>query len=303
MEENTKTSKRQKVAQEESINPLRAERVVVRYIPREGGMHGSDPKHALAGGKAEGAPDKFGVPMLSTGEYKNPLTKDEKKFLEEVLDLEDNALSIYKTVNNFWWDYYVEVGKDGLVLNLSKPEDYIKYKVLLLNRDYIAPSVEELQDRPKATYRYVMVVEGAEDKMENAKMDATMASYREFGKIETDVDTMRVLVELLDARPYGQGTTVQFLRSRINQLIQANPKVFLQAITDPMLHTKVLIRRGVEIGDVIRRNDLYYLRNGNTPMCEQNEDSTLSVAARWLNKPSHQDIKALLESKVDSEKA
>lgn len=303
MEENTtKTNKRQKVVQEESINPLRAEKISVRYVPREGGMHGDNPRHALAGGKAEGAPDKFGIPMLSSGEYKNPLTKEEKSFLEDALALEDNALSVYKTVNNFWWNYYVTVGKEGLTLDLSNPEDYIKYKVLLLNRDLIAPSLEELQDKPKQTYRYVLVPEGSEDKMENAKMDATMASYREFGKIENDNDTLRVLIELLDARPYGVGTTLQFLRSRANQLIQADPKAFLRTITDPMLHTKVIIRRGVEIGDIIRRNDFYYLRNGNTPMCNEGEDSTLSVAARWLNQPSHQDIKALIEAKVDKER-
>jgi len=66
-----------------------------------------------------------------------------------------------------------------------------------------------------------------------------------------------------------------------------------------MLHTKVLIRRSVEVGKLSRRNDLYYITSDGTPLCGNGENSTLSVAARWLNEPSHQDVKALLEAAVD----
>lgn len=299
MEENTtKTTRKQKV--EESINPLCAKKIAVKFVPRQGGPQGDHPHHVLSGGKIENAPDLFGVPMLSTGEYKNPLTKNEKQFLEEILDLEPNALSVYKTVNNFWWDYYVSVGKEGIILDLSSPEDYIKYKVLLANTETIAPSPEVLQDRPLQTYRYVLVEEGAEDAIESQKMDATMACYMEFGKIQSDLDTMRVLTELLDARPYSATSNVNFFRSRLNQLIQADAKVFLRAITDPLLHTKVVIRRANELGKVVKKNDFYYLANGNIPMCEMGKDSTLSEAARWLNLAANQDVKAMLEAAVDS---
>lgn len=292
----TKTGK-QKVKAEQSINPLRAEKIIVRFVPHAGGPHGDDPKHPLQGGMAENVKFQTDLPMVGD-HYKNALTNAEKDFLEEALGLEHNALSVYNKTNNFWWNYVVEIGKDGMTLDLLDPNDYIKYKVLLANSETIAPSLEALQDTPKATYRYVLIKENEEAKMESSKMDTTMACYKEFGKIDSDRDTMRVLVELLESRPFEPNTPVEFFRSKINQLIQVDPKLFLKSITDPMLHTKVLIRRATEIGKLSKRADYYYLRSDNSPLCENGENPTLSVAARWLNLPAHLDVKAMLEAAV-----
>ena len=293
-----KAAKVKEEMSEVKVNPLRHERIYVRFVPKDNGL----PKnHVCSGGRVDGASDYFVVPVLrSTNQYKNILTNAEKDFLEEALGLDYNALSVYKKENNYWDNYMVRIdnAKEGIHLDLSDPEDFIKYKVLLANSEYIAPSVQDRIDRPKATYRYEMVRENEEDKLENAKMDATMQSYKEFGKIEDDLDTMRVLVELLDARPYSQNEKAVFLRSRISQLIQADPKKFLAQITDPLLHAKVLIRRGTEVGILTKRGDYYYLKSDNSPLCDAGEDPTLSVAARYLNLPSHTDIKFILESEV-----
>lgn len=297
-----KTAKNKEEMSEVKVNPLRNERIYVRFVPKDNGL----PKnHVCSGGKVDGASDSFVVPVLrSTNQYKNILTNSEKDYLEEVLGLDYNALSVYKKENNYWDNYRVviENAKEGLHLNLADPEDYIKYKVLLANSDFVAPSVQERIDRPKATYRYELVRENDEDLIENAKMDATMQSYREFGKIENDLDTMRVLVELLDARPYSPTEKAVFLKSRISQLIGSDPKKFLAQITDPLLHAKVLIRRGTEVGILSKRGDYYYLKSDNTPLCDTGEDPTLSIAARYLNLPSHQDIKFILESEVGKNK-
>lgn len=299
MEDTNKTNKK-KVSQEETmINPLTAERVRVQFIPKKGGPMGDDPRHALSGGMADGVSRRYCLPVISsTGNYKNPFTSAEKTFLEDALSMESNALSVY---GKFWDTYYVEVGKDGMVLDLSSPEDYIKYKVLLANNDLIAPSVEVLQDRPKATYQYVLIREGEESAMADAKVNATMASWKEFGKLEAvnDLDTMRVIIEFLDAKPWAVNATKSALSARIQQLIEADAKSFLRVAQDPMLHSKVLIRRATEIGKLSKRGDFYYLKADNSPLCNPGEDPTLSIAARWLNQPSHSDVKALLENEVD----
>ena len=82
------------------VSCLRNERVIVRHIPKEGGMV-TNPKHILFGGMAENATRTFVVPRLSSGMFVNVLTDKEKAFLEEVMGLEYNALSIYKKVDNF----------------------------------------------------------------------------------------------------------------------------------------------------------------------------------------------------------
>ena len=303
MEEQTAKRKKEVTVEEVKANPLRKEKVFVRFVPHDNGVSSKDKHHIMFGGRADGAYDELRVPMLRNGNYKNVLTNDEKEFLENALGLDNNALSVYNTDNNFWDDFKVRiVAKDGITLDLSDPTDFIKYKVLLANTELVAPSVQERLDRPKATYLYELVHEEEETTLENAKMDATMASYKEFGKIDNDFNTMRVLCELLDVRPYAANNKIEFFRSRINQLIQADPKKFYKAITDQMLHAKVLLRVGTENGVLSKRGDFYYLKSDGSPLCGPGEEPTLSVAARYINLPAHQDIKFLLENEISTKK-
>ena len=87
----------------EVVSCLRNERIIVRHVPRASGMV-SNPKHVLYGGMAEGSKKTFTVPRLTSGTFVNVLTKAEKAFLEDIMGLEYDALSVYKKVNNFWDD-------------------------------------------------------------------------------------------------------------------------------------------------------------------------------------------------------
>jgi hypothetical protein len=289
---------------EQLISCLRNERVIVRFIPKLGGIWGTNPKHLLAGGMAEGSVRVFVVPRLSSGMYINVLTDKEKAFLEDVMGLEYNALSIYKKVDNFWDDSNesginkVRLTKQDNYLNLSNPEDYIRYKILLANKDFVAPSLQALQDRPKASYQFVIISENDETKTAQDNMSTTMKCYKEFGKIESDVDTLRVIIETIDGRPTSQNAKLEFLQAKANELIQSNNKLFLKVITDPMLPTKVFIKKSIEAGLISNRGGFLYLRSDNTPLCEANEEPTLNTAAKYLNSPKHQEIKFSLEAKL-----
>ena len=285
------------------VNCLRNERIIIRHIPREGGMV-TNPKHILYGGMAENATRTFVVPKLSSGMYVNVLTDSEKAFLEEIMGLEYNALSIYKKVDNFWDDSNengisrVRLTKQDNYLNLADPEDYIRYKILLANKDYIAPSLQVLQDSPKATYQFVIISDGEEIKTAKDNMSTTMKCYKEYGKVENDINILRVIIETIDGRPTASTAKLEFLQTKINNLIQADSKLFLKVITDPLLNTKVLIKKSIEAGLIANRGNYLYLRSDNTPLCENNEEPTLNMAAKYLNSPKHQDIKFTLEAKL-----
>lgn len=299
-----KTQKRAEVSEDTLVNCLRNERIIVRHVPKLTGMWGNNPKHILAGGMAEGAVRTFVVPRLSSGMFVNVLTDKEKLFLEEVMGLEYNALSVYKKVDNFWDDSNenginkVRLTKQDNYLNLADPEDYIRYKILLANKDYIAPSLQALQDAPKATYQFVIISEGEETKVAKSNMSTTMLCYKEFGKVEDDIDILRVIVETIDGRPTSQTAKLEFLQTKVNSLIQADSKIFLKVITDPMLSTKVLIKKAIEAGLISNRGNYLYLRKDNTPLCEANEEPTLNTAAKYLNSPKHQEVKFALEAKL-----
>ena len=294
------TTNKREVSQtidKEMINCLRQERVLVRHIPKEGGMI-SNPKHILYGGMAENAIRYFTVPKLSSGMYVNVLTDKEKEFLEEVMGLEYNTLSIYKKVDNYWENNMVRLTKQDNVFDLSDPEQYIKYKILLANKNFIAPSLEALTDYPKATYQFVIIAEGEETKTAKDNMSVTMKCYKEFGKIENDIDMLRTLVETIDGRPTSANVKLEFLQTKVNSLIQADSKLFLKTITDPYLPTKVLIKKAIEAGLISNRGNYLYLRQDNSPLCENNQEPTLSIASQYLNNPKHQDIKLTLEAKL-----
>ena len=287
----------------DTINVLRNERIIVRHLPKESGMI-TNPKHVLYGGMSENSFRVFVVPKLRSGAFVNVLTDEEKTCLEEVMGLEYNALSSLKKVDNFWDDSnpngisQVRLTKQDNYFDLSDPVDYIKYKILLANKDYIAPSLSAVTDTPKATYQFVIISEGDETKTAKDNMSSTMRCYKEFGKIENDIDTLRVIIESIEGKPTAKTSKLEALQAKVNNLIQANSKLFLKIITDPYLPTKVLIKQAIEAGVIASRGSYLYVREDNTPLCEMNEEPTLTVAAKYLNNPKHQDLLFSIQAKV-----
>ena len=279
------------------VNCLRNERIIVKHVPKETGIV-RDPKHILYGGMAEGAVRWLTVPRLTSGMYVNVLTNAEKACLEEVMGLEYNALSIYNKVDNFWDNYQVRLTKQDNFLNLADPDDYIKYKVLLANKDLIAPSLQDLEDHPKATYQFVIIHENEESQASKKKMNATMQAYMEFGKIQENADILRTIIETIDGRPTSKNSKIEFLQEKVGKLIQADSRLFVRVATDPLLSTKVLIKKAIEGGLISNRGGMLYLKADGTPLCGDNEEPTLNIAAKYLNMPKHQDLKFSLEAKI-----
>lgn len=287
---------------DEPISCLKNEKVIVRFVPKQSGII-TNPKHILYGGMAEGAVRKFTVPKLTSGMFVNVLTDNEKAYLEEVMGLEYNALSIYKKVDNFWDDStdngvsVVRLTKGDNYFNLADPEDYIRYKILLANKDFIASSLQELQDHPKRTHQFVVIQQGEESKSAKKEMSATMQSYMEFGKIQDDEHILRTIIEIIDGRPVAKSSKIEFLQDKVNKLIQADAKLFLKVVSDPLLSTKTLIKRAIEEGLISNRGGLLYLKSDNTPLCEDG-DPTLNIAAKYLSSPKRQELKFSLEAKL-----
>ena len=294
-----KTKNTQSVTKEEiKISCLRDEIITVRYIPRESGMI-TNPKHIFYGGMAENVTRIFTVPILeSSRTFVNVLTTKEKNYLEEVMGLEPNSLSIYLKTNNFWDNYSVRLTKGDTHLRLSDPDDYIKYKVLLANKDFICPSLSTLADNPRATYQFVLIAEKEESKESNKKLNTTMRAYELMGKLKENKKILKLIVEIIDGRPISSTSDLDFIQGRAYDLITANAKLFVQVAEDEYLATKALINEALEFNLIRKRGDYLYLGSDNSPMCEQGEDPTMSIAAKYLNSPKHQEVKFGIEAKL-----
>jgi len=94
------------------------------------------------------------------GELKDPLTKEERDYFESKasgLALEKGDLSTLKRENNYWSNFRVKLDKNVLQLDLSNAMDYLRYKVLAVNTEIIAPSAEDKY--AKGTYRFEKLIE------------------------------------------------------------------------------------------------------------------------------------------------
>ena len=134
--------------------------------------------------------------------------------------------------------------------------------------------------------------------MNLSKMDATKRCYMEYGKVEDDVDTLRVIIETLEGRPMSQKVKIDFLQGKVNEYIQRDPRKFLKVIQDELLPAKVLIKKCVEAGLIGRKNDAYFLREDGSALCEMNEESTLNNAAKYISSVKRQELKYSLEAKL-----
>lgn len=285
------------------VSCLRKEIITVRHINKQTGNI-RDPKHVLYGGMSDNATRTYTVPLLRSGALTDVLTKDEKAFLEEYMGLEPNALSVYKKEDNFW-DTSNDEGVSKVILHkhdnhldLSNPVDYIKYKILLANKEFIAPSMKELQDKPKATYEFVLISNNEDTAAIKTNISTKMQCYKELGKIEDNIDILRLVIETIDGRGMAPDSKIEILQSKANDLIQSNARLFLSTVTDKLLPTKVLIKKALESGIISKRGDYYYMRKDGMPLCGDNQEPTFNIAAAFLNEPKNQELKFSVEAQL-----
>ena len=295
--------------QEDTMNCLRNERVIVRKLPKKTGLV-QDSNHIMGDGMHENAFRTYCVPkMQKSNNFVNVLTNAEKQYLEHVMGLQENALSIYKqpAEANFWSNANpnglssVTLKKRDNIFDMSKPTDYIAVKILLANKDKICPSMEEWAARPKETYEYVIIKEGEENKNAQSNTDATIQAVMKLGKIAEDKEVLKLVVETMVGKKYADNTTKEWLQTQALDMIKGTPKnarLFLNILNDDYLDNKVLIRKGISQGVIANRGNFLYIIDGNIPMCGDGEEPTMNVAAKWLGKPKNQEILFSLQAKL-----
>lgn len=285
-----------KVSEKDAINCLRNEKIFVKYIINDrDGI--TDKSHPYYGGMADGSIYGFTVPVLTNGNFKNVLTDSEKSFLEDYMGLDYNALSVYnRGENNYWANYLIKIDKNGLILDLSVPNQYIDYKVLLANVDEVCPSPKVLKERPKATYKFVLVSSNETYSITKDRVNNNMQSYKEFGKIEDDYDILKCIIETIDGRTVSSNSSLDFLKSRIIEIIDTNAKRFLDVVKDPLLPFRVFINKAVTARVIAKRGDYYYYND--MPLCLDGENPTISYAAKYLSLPKNQELKLSIEAKM-----
>lgn len=272
---------------------LKNDKVIVRFIAKPS-KDIRDPQHIAYGGKLTGCADYIAPPRLRKEKLKNILTREEKEGLEYLMGRD---LSIY---SDFWRGYRrgglfpIALTKDDTTLDLSVPEQYIIYKVLLNNETLIAKSPDDL--RKKGSYRYVLVQEDAVIKQEDAKVNLKLQAYELFSKVKGSSAKLRFIL-----RQFGKNTSTnqkaEFLRAEVGKLIDSNTALFITFASDKLLGIKVLIQEGLELGVIKKSNDKYYTAEGE-PLADTGEESTLANTSKFLGSNLGQETRLKIEARI-----
>lgn len=254
-----------------------------------------NPRH-VAFFKLEGAFDMFTVAMSRNGTLKNPFTDAEKDYLTEVLQLDSKELSVY-TANSFLRLQNIRLGKDPVKLDLSQPDDFIKYKILLTNTDKVAPSVKDV--RKKGTYKYYIEREADVTSVNKEKGDINKTAWKEYGKMEENKSKLAAFLKVYSrvmgqpAKKIDKSTKLDFLQGQVSAIIEANTKQFAEIVDNPNYDTILLIAEAVEKGIIVAKGTNYFLKGGTDKL-----GSSLIETVSYLNNAMNQELKLTIEQQI-----
>lgn len=197
---------------------------------------------------------RYCVPInAKTRQLIDPLTPEEREYFERpgVLGMKEGDLSIYKKKGeNFWHTFEVKLNKNGALLDLSDPAQYLQYKVLLSNSNKIAPSFETRFDR--ATRRFMLVDQEHEAKENVRKADLMQSVWMEFGAIKSDDNKLRHVLKQYSQKPVARSIKHEFLVTEVTKIIEQNPNRFIEIITDDKFDMKCFIEDAVDAGAIVK---------------------------------------------------
>lgn len=268
--------------------------VTVKYIPRKKGMAAHVPEdHMIAGGMIGQAIRKFRAPLQRNGSIANVLNKEEKEYLESRTGLD---LSVY---GDFWADFAVTLTKDSATntFNLQSPMDYISVRLLETLKDDIAPTWKERDNR--LTYQFVITRGDEESKEKKKSYDSKKEAFKQYGKIEDDRDKLLGVLKLLTNKPVSRDSALDWIQGQVEEKIDTMPTAFLDIISDASFDTKMLIHKGIEYGVIVRQGNKYSTVDG-LDLSEADEVPTFTNAVRYLDNPRNQEVRSLVEAKINN---
>jgi hypothetical protein len=270
---------------EESIN--------LKFIKRKKGMAANvEDNHVISGGMLEKSVKKYCAPALRSGVIKNILTAEEKSFLETETDLNLSAYSEY------WHTKYVNLYKQSSSNNfdLSDPSDYISYKILLANKDDIAPDWKSRNK--KQTFQFAIVRDNEIGQESKKALDLVKDAWKAYVKIEDNREMLLSVISLLQDRQVAEDTKLEWLQGQVEERVDKEPTKFLTLVNDPTFETQSLLKRAINKKVVVVKNKQHYTEDG-IKLAGKGEVASFNKSIRFLRDPKNQEIKDLLIAKTE----
>jgi hypothetical protein len=237
-----------------------------------------------------GAKNGYCVPLESKNTYYKILTDEEQAYLEDKMSKPQGYLTHFRGHNNFWSSEMVfDFGKEGTSLDLSKPIDYIKYKVLKASKS-IAPSFQERFDSPH--YRFYLQDRDEQVKNNASKINKKKLAYSALAKMDVDVTALQNVLFL-----YGKETdskNLDFLNTEIEKIIEKDIDTFLKLVSDPDRELKILINTAVKHKALKKPSrTTFTLPEGDLI------GNSLAEAVAWFKDPLNSEAVATIKARIE----
>jgi len=287
------------VVNENKSFTLPQKKVTVEPIFRSSGWV-TDPEHEaffLCGTST----NNFSAPRNKiSGELICPLTEEERNYFENKelsgMPFDKGDLSPYKKQGNYWLtkEAKIRLGKDKIELDLSNPYHYIRYKILLVNTDLIAPSPEKAFS--KKSYKYMIVEENFKMAKRLNKTEKLKEAYMFYGKIEDSVNEMETFLKI-----YGKKvpTTANksWLQDKISEIIEQDLDGFLQLAANKDRNVRLFIEDCVVNGIIVKENHKYFLQGGEK-LSFKTDLPLIDNVVKFLTAPVNSDLYIELQERL-----
>ena len=222
--------------------------------------------------------------MKGTGVLNTGLTEDDERRLEDKMNMSPGTLSRYN--KDYWTMFRVDVPKNGVTLNLSFPEDELKYLVLKAHQR-VANSEMERFDSPFA--EYVMTSQEQEAKVVNKKSKLKRKAYKVFSNMNTT--EMKDVLKVMGKRA-GDDASVDFVESQLDKIVTDDPQNFLTTVEDPTFKMRAFIDDCISSRVLVKNGTKYQLPGGDTV------GFTLEQTIEYLQNPDNQEVYLDLKGKM-----
>ena len=220
--------------------------------------------------------------------HPNGMTK--KEFFEKELGVDLNPT--LPADKNFWRSDRrgrVILTKEGTTLNLNLPLDMLKYLILIANKMLISPSYDERIN--KATYEFMVVDENKITSKKLEEADLKAQAYVKYAEVTNSKTATIGFIKSL-GRTIPVTATAEWLKSEVANIVETNPKYFLEIVTHPQYNERIFVQEAVEAGAIIRKGEKRYtLDNGA-------ELGDLTDVINYLLNPDNQEVKLRVKAKI-----
>ncbi len=182
--------------------------------------------------------------------------KEEKKYMQELLDVSPEHVDWPKHSKNFWADLSIPVGFTGVELEIGVHKDgtpisimdYIKYN-FAIKHPYVA--LDKHQMDSDATKKFYIQDLTREDKVKNNSIQLKKDADKEFIKVSSSIGSMKNILRLLSSTNPDRMTEDQ-IENSLYELKNKDPRKFIRIATDKNLSLKAEIEEMIS-ASVLRK--------------------------------------------------